>query len=133
MSCVVGGCLAVLSIEDIRKKVLPVWILVILLLSSMAYGVGQYAGLLEIIFSVLPGIMLVVVALLLPKSIGIGDGILGICYGLVYGWKRTCIWLMLGFFLVAVFGVFLKLFFKTEYIRIPFIPFLTLVHVGMSL
>ena len=133
MSYVVGGCLAVLSIEDIRKQVLPVWVLVMLLLSSMVYGVGQHAGLLEIIFSAFPGILLVVEAVLIPKSIGIGDGILSVCYGLVYGWKRTCIWLMLGFLLAAVFGVVLKLFYKRRHIRIPFIPFLTIVHVGMSL
>ena len=133
MNYVVGGCLMVLSIEDIRKRLLPVWVLVILLLSSMVYGVRQHAGLFEIICSVFPGVWLVVAALLLPQSIGLGDGMLSVCYGLLYGWKRTCIWLMLGFFLTAVFGLTLKLFYKRKHICIPFIPFLTIVHVGMSL
>ncbi len=133
MNYIVGGCLAVLSIEDIRKQKVPVWSLVILLFSSIMYEALQQVSIIEAVLGAFPGILMMVLALLLPQSLGIGDGMLSVCYGLLYGWRRTCIWLMVSFLLAAVFGLFLKLFTKRRHISIPFIPFLALVHMGMNL
>ena len=133
MNYIVGGCLAVLSIEDIQKQKVPVWALVILLFSSILYGALQQVSIIEAVLGTILGILMVVLALLLPQILGIGDGVLSVCYGLLYGWRRTCIWLMLSFLLAAVFGLLLKLFTKRRHISIPFIPFLFLVHMGMNL
>ena len=62
MNYVIGGCLVVLSIEDIRKQMVPVWELIVLLLSSIVCGVVQHISPLETVFGVIPGVLMVVLA-----------------------------------------------------------------------
>ena len=78
-------------------------------------------------------LILLIFSVLMPKGIGIGDGILAIIYGIVYGWMRTCVWLIAGFLMAAVFGVFCYLFQRAKSMLIPLVPFLMLAHVGMCL
>lgn len=132
MDLVVSVYLLELSIEDIRKKKLPLGILGIGFIGSVWYSF-IYKGLSGTLIGIIPGVSLIILSLLLPQSIGIGDGILAVIYGVVYGWQRACLWLMCGFLLVAVLGIYISLFRRGKGSMLPFVPFLTLVHVGMCL
>ena len=132
MDLVFSGYLLGLSIEDIRKRKLSVWILGIGFAGSVLYGF-VHNGLFEVLTGIIPGVFLFILSILLPHSVGLGDGILTIIYGVVYGWKQVCFWLICGFLLAAVFGVYISLFRKGMCRMIPLVPFLTLVHVGMCL
>ena len=52
-------------------------------------------------------------------------------YGMIYGWKRTSIWLMNSFLVAAVIGMIISCMCKKRRIELPFVPFLTAVHIGM--
>lgn len=132
MDLVVGGYLLELSIEDVRKRKLPLWILIVGIMGSALYGL-KYIGVFGMLAGILPGVILLIISALLPHSIGTGDGILTVIYGAVYGWKRACIWLMFGFFGAAVFGLFYCLCQREKHMKLPLVPFLTLIHVGMCL
>ena len=132
MDWIIGGYLLELSIEDIRKRKLSLWFLIMGILGSILYGFG-YRDLLYVVTGIIPGAILLIFSVLMPKGIGIGDGILAIIYGIVYGWMRTCVWLIAGFLMAAVFGVFCYLFQRAKSMLIPLVPFLMLAHVGMCL
>lgn len=132
MDYIVCGYLCLLSIVDIKYKKLPLWSLMLGVLGSMIYSVETF-GIATMFFLMLPGIFLSIVAIVLPQSIGIGDGIIAVMYGMVYGWRKLSIWLMLAFCLAAITGVCYQLFLHKRKIILPFVPFLGVVHIGMCL
>lgn len=132
MSYAIGGYLLWLCVEDIRKKQLSLWILLIGCVGSALYCV-LYREFIWIIMGILPGAVLLLVSFLIPGSIGSGDGILAITYGMVFGWRQVSIWLIVSFLLAAVFGVIWKSIERRKYAMIPFVPFLTLTHMGLCL
>ncbi len=76
-------------------------------------------------FSLLPGLVLLVIGWLSGWQIGIGDGAVILVTGLWLGSRKTFIILLLGVFLCSIFCgglvVFRKAGRKTE---VPFVPFL---------
>lgn len=126
------GYLTILSFQDICQKKVSVWLLVIAVVSSSIYAL-VYQGNWRVFLDILPGSILCLIAMSVPKSLGMGDGIVGIIYGLVYGWLSTCICLSLAFVLAAVAGVIVCIGRIRKRIQIPFIPFFALVHAGMHL
>ena len=124
--------LVLLAIEDIRTRKVSLWFLLIALLLSAIYGLRQHSYL-QCLLGLLPGIGLVLLAWLQKETIGIGDGLIAMSYGMLYGWKHTCLWLLFSFLLVAVVGVFWKVVSKKRKIQMPFIPFMAVVHMGMSI
>ena len=132
VSFFVMGCLIALSLEDIRKKRVSVWLLAVAIIAGFVYALIKQRGW-SILADVMPGLILCLIAIAFPDLLGVGDGLIGIAYGLVYGWLKTCLWLMFVFTLAAVTGMLICIRSKGKRIRIPFIPFLTIVHVGMCL
>lgn len=132
MDYMVGAYLAGLGIVDMRTKRLPLWIVAVGCIGSGIYCVAV-SGLAVFILGALPGIVLLIISLFAPMCLGAGDGLIAVIYGLLYGWRRTCIWLMIGFWIAALFGVVMRMIQKRQKISIPFIPFLAIVHVGMLL
>ena len=125
-----SGYLMVLSFQDIKQKKVSLWLLLAAMIGGVCYVIVQQRGW-RILGDVLPGILLCMMTFLAPKALGIGDGIVGVIYGLFYGWRRTCICLMLAFGLTVIVGVILCIGKSGKRIQIPFIPFLMAVHVGM--
>ena len=80
-----------------------------------------------------PGIVAAALATIYPKLLGIGDAILAIAYGSIYGWRQTSIWLMYSFWMVAIIGICVKLIVRRRHIEIPFVPFMTVAHLGLCL
>ena len=132
MNYIAGGFLTFLSIEDIKKKALPVWMLLLGGIGCLIYGTKNF-GVGAVLMGMLPGVFMITISKLLPQSLGIGDGILSVMYGMIYGWKRTSIWLMNSFLVAAVIGMIISCMCKKRRIELPFVPFLTAVHIGMYL
>ena len=132
MDYIMLGDLCILSILDVRSKKVPLVMLTVAMAAAILYGCKQ-GGFGYMILGVIPGILLCMVSICLPECLGLGDGLLGIVYGALYGWKQTCIWYLYGMFLAAVFGVCRNICFGISIKRketIPFIPMLTIVHIG---
>ncbi len=124
------GYLAVLSFQDIKQKKVSLWLLLAAIIGGVCYAIVQQKGF-HILGDILPGILMCMITFLAPKALGIGDGIVGVIYGLFYGWRSTCICLMLAFGLTVIVGVTLCIGRSGRRVQIPFIPFLMAVHVGM--
>ena len=122
--------LVVLSIFDIRSRRIPVSGFVIIFVMSLMYrGItdGRDVDLLGVVWSVIPGLLLIGLSVLTERKIGMGDGILILVLGPGLGLLR-CIYLLAGaFFLCCVFSGALLLLRKADRkTRIPFVPFITL-------
>ncbi len=130
MNYIMTGYLLILSAVDIRYKKVPLAVIFCPMLFAGIYCI-IYGDVTDIILGLFPGVCLCLVSLGLPGSLGMGDALLGITYGMLYGWKRTCLWFMFGLLSAAVIGV-------CTYPRknhrnkkeLPLIPFLTIVHIG---
>lgn len=132
MDCVVLIVLAWLGIKDFKERELSLSILLGMIFLGIIFGLYMTEWRAVALGSI-PGLLLCMLALLLPESIGTGDGLVAISYGLLYGWKRTCIWLMISFCLLAVSGSIYYFKERRKDIQIAFIPFLFVVHVGLCL
>ena len=132
MNYFVGGFLSFLSIEDLRKRALSVWMLLIGGIGALIYSI-KFLSIEDVVIGCIPGVLMIMVSKLLPKSLGMGDGVLVICYGMIYGWEMTCVWLMNSFLLVAVVGMIMGCICKNNKKELPFVPFMTVVHFGMFL
>lgn len=128
----VGCGLLGLSVGDIRKRSIPLWEVLVFLFVGIIYGLWKN-GVVEVLYGFLPGILLCVAAMVMPDDVGMGDGIVTVVYGSIYGWQKACLWLVISFFLVAIGGVLLCVIQQRKRVRLPFVPFLTAVHVGMCL
>lgn len=128
----VGCGLLGLSVGDIRKRSIPLWEVLVFLFVGIIYGLWKN-GVVEVLYGFLPGILLCVATMVMPDDVGMGDGIVTVVYGSIYGWQKACLWLVISFFLVAIGGVLLCVIQQRKRVRLPFVPFLTAVHVGMCL
>ena len=108
------------------------WLVVASILAAGVFGVYQN-GLVHSLPGAVPGVLLCFLAVWQPKVLGKGDGLVAIAYGCLYGWRNTVIWLMYSFLLVAIVGVFAKVLSRKKRLQLPFVPFMSLVHMGMCL
>ena len=132
MDYIAGGFLAFLSMVDFKKKEIPVWMLLFGGIGVLIYSIKNLSmG--AVLIGCFPGTLMILVSKLLPESLGMGDGVLVVLYGMVYGWEKTCVWLMNSFFLAAVIGLIIGCIYKRHKMDIPFVPFMTIVHLGICL
>ncbi len=129
---IVGVSLILLGLEDIRNGEIHAAILVGLIYLSVIYSIPNNT-MMELGIGMLPGMILCILSAAIPTCLGMADGMLTVCYGLIYGWQKVCVLLMMGFWLAAMIGVVLSLVKKRNNIKMPFIPFLALVHIGMCI
>lgn len=125
---ITAGWLLVLSVMDIKKKSVPLWLLgigvvntaVILLTEGLSSGLDGWL----LCRSLFPGAMFLVTAAATDKA-GYGDGIVLLMLGLMSGSEICLLALTAGLFLIAVFsGALLALRKVKRNSRIPFLPFL---------
>lgn len=132
MKALVSVILILLGIEDLRTQKISFWLLIVLIILSTIYSLIKFSPL-YCLLGALPGAALIAFAWMQQKAIGIGDGLITMVYGLIYGWRHTCVWLMFSFLLVAVVGLCWKAISKRRELRLPLIPFMAVVHMGMCL
>jgi len=132
MNVVIGSVLLLLGLQDVRSQKVSIWVLYGLMIAGSIYGLWQ-RPFSQYLLGCLPGLFLLLFALWQKQVIGMGDAFVAVAYGMVYGWRQTCLWLMFGFCLAAVIGLFFRLFCKRRLVQMPFIPFLAVVHMGLCL
>ena len=122
--------LAVSSLFDIRRKIIPVQIFavggifsVICMAASVLHeGWGALPGTLA---GLLPGAGLLLLGFMTEHKVGYGDGILLMILGLAEGVRKVLLIFCIGLFLQSVLAVFLVLLKKAvKQTQIPFVPFL---------
>ncbi len=122
--------LIIASILDIRKKVISIWMLLMLCTVAVCFGaVELYDGMTtvgELMLSLLPGSLMLAAALLSRQRLGIGDGLLALCIGPIFGPRLLLAGACLAFLLSALFSIVLLVLRRgNRHTGIPFIPFLT--------
>ncbi|MCR5719099.1 MAG: hypothetical protein K6F84_00900 [Lachnospiraceae bacterium] len=137
MIIILGCFFVLLSIFDIKKRELPIPLIGMCTLFSVACAVvGCQRGdttVFEILRSLFPAMVLIVLSVI-TKQVGTGDGICLISTGLVLGESKNLMALLIGAALLFVTGtVILILKKKTAKTEIPFCPFVTLGIIAVGL
>lgn len=115
---------AYLTKQDIHEKRISLFAIILsgsIALLYLAAGECLEPG--QVCFRILPGVLLILVALLSGEKIGYGDGISVLVLGL---WTSAVFCLLsvtIGLFLAGIYGVILLCTGKKER-EIPFLPFL---------
>lgn len=128
--------LCICSVFDIRKKELPLLILIAGILAALGIemwciwkGLETVAGIAE---SLLPGVFLLLLSFCTREKVGYGDGLLLIILGLFLGFYRCFLVLCFGLIFSSVFALILLLFCRAgKNSRLPLVPFLT-IGMGVS-
>ncbi|MCM1190124.1 MAG: hypothetical protein NC541_12605 [bacterium] len=123
------GWLAILSLCDIRKKSVPIWLL--WLGAALAGGIlvcggeGEPIRILSVLRALIPGALLFLLAAGTGKA-GCADGIILMILGVAGGYKNCLMICMGSLFLAAlVSGVLLLTKRVTRNTKVPFVPFMT--------
>ena len=103
--------LFICSIYDLYKKQIPLYLIFLSASFSMVYSIisvfAEEESILSILLSLAPGLLMVAISLISMRSVGLGDGLLLIATGPVFGFGNLISAMMLAFFLSAVVSIFL--------------------------
>ena len=122
------GMMTYLSVEDIRKKTIPVIPLMIWgivgVVQHLIYGrIDSYS----MVAGVVPGIVAYMLSVATHEKIGKGDALLLIVTGIYMGFWMNMFMLWMGLILAAIVGVAtMASFKKLKNNELPFVPFLSL-------
>lgn len=121
--------LAVLSICDIKRKSVPLWLvwagMIFAAAVSLHGGIRGEINMLQLCKSLIPGTVLLILAGATGKA-GCGDGIIVMALGLAAGYETCLFTLFGGLILIALFSGGLLIIKKANRnTKIPFVPFLT--------
>lgn len=99
------------------------------LVSLAGYLVTGKISVWEMILSLIPGVLCLLISFLTQEGLGYGDSIaIGVC-GFSLGPERIFSIVLIGFFLAAVWGIVLCTFRKAgRKQEFPFLPFLTIAY-----
>lgn len=118
------GWLLAASIMDIRTRRVPVWMLVLGGSLAMLTVRHQGAAIPEVARGMLPGVLLLLTALVTKKA-GYGDGIVLCMLGMSLGSERSMLLFGISLFLLSLCALTLLAFHKVRRnTGIPFLPFL---------
>lgn len=119
--------LSVAGVMDIRKKEVPVWIIIGTYMWSVILMFVQNNFLFwNIAVSTVPGLVLIVISLLTQK-VGIGDGLIISGVGIGIGFEKCAYMVMIALLLCCFVSITMLLLKKVNRdSKIPFIPFITI-------
>lgn len=125
------GLLIPESLYDIKyKKIHPAVTVSFILFAQILYGFSKASSILDCIFNLLPGILVIILAFAFKESMGLGDGLIVLFIGSVCGYKNAFFILVIAFVLAALAGLALLISKKgTRKSKMPFLPFLLLASV----
>ena len=126
--------LGILSVIDIKNKKLPIWLIGVF--AMVCFILRWFGGVLvwDFLFGLLPGIVLLLLAIGSGEKIGIGDafvvGILGIGYAI----ENVISILGISLFLISVWAIGLLIVKKAnKKTELPFLPYLFVGHLVVCL
>ncbi len=131
---IISVFMAVCTITDIRKKEIPVAVVALSGLALLFYVIfGEKKQWMDILYSLMPGMLLLMLSYCTRESIGYGDGlvvlVIGICMGMGICIAAVTAGLIISAICAAALLALRKAGGKS---RIPFVPFLS-VGLGVVL
>ncbi len=115
--------------EDFFRKEISFWMPAISGLISLVkiavdfcYGEMDFAG---ILFSLIPGVVLLIIAFATKQEIGYGDGLMALSFAPILGFEKTCVALCISMTMASLFSILLLIVKRDGRSTFPFIPFLT--------
>ena len=135
MSIREGVLLAFLSlntVSDIRYKKILVWSAWVFGIFGLAYGlITNELTWMQILISLVPGIIFLVISKVTKESMGYGDGIIVLVMGSYISIAKLVGSLILALILAAIWSIVLLVFFrKKKQEEFPFVPFVLLGYLG---
>ncbi len=118
------------AICDFREKTIPISIPSSVLFLSLIYWLYLWSmktsGPKEMMFSLIPGIILIAISCISRKNIGIGDGLMIFALGPFLGLENLMLTIMIAFLFSAIVGGTLLILRKASgKTTLAFMPFLT--------
>ncbi len=126
MTYFVAILLGILSYFDIRYREIPIVLVVIgggIAMSGSIYDIVQGKPPLEVMLCAIPGIIFLIIHLIFPHQIGVGDGLVLMISEL----NMTCNDCLIALFFTAILSgivASILLIMKRNNTKIPFIPFI---------
>lgn len=127
---VVSICsLLIMSIQDIKRKEISLWLILVYVLSGIIASIFLYS-MMDVVFSLIPGALMLFLAFVSEEKIGYADGLISIGLGIWMGAEFSVIVIILSFGCVGAYSI---VFILIEMIKkkginvqkqLPFIPFL---------
>ena len=132
---VIAGFLLVISVIDVKKKQLPIWLLIIMsLLIVILRMVCIEDTWCSTIGGIAVGVVFFVIGKLTKEAIGYGDCWIILLLGIVLGGMKIVEVVLSASFTASLFSIAycIKKGWDKEY-AIPFAPFLTIAYLGVML
>lgn len=125
--------LGILSLYDLRSKSVPSVLLWLGALVIGGFGLYQH-GIGSVLAGCVPGSALLVISVVRPGSLGMGDGLTAMIVGGAMGLADCFVWLLYGFGLAGIVGIWRLLIRKdTLQEQMALMPFLFLAAIGEAL
>ncbi|MCQ2523160.1 MAG: prepilin peptidase [Lachnospiraceae bacterium] len=114
------------SVSDIKERKIHLFVIIpAVLIAEFLYGLFLSTNGMELIFNLIPGVLLLLLAHFSKESVGYGDGISLLFVGAVLGMSNTFFVLVLAFSGCAILGLIVLLFkLGNKKSRLPFLPFI---------
>ena len=119
------------SWQDIRKREISLWTVIILILAGT--GKAVYLGKTDLSYLVAIGIGagIILLSLISGGAVGIGDGLIMIALGAVLPFDELCGTFFAGLLCSCLWGIILLILPGTgRKTQMPFVPFLLLGYIG---
>lgn len=115
------------TVFDLKKKTIPVLIIAISGMLSFGFLFIEETDWYLVMYSLIPGAVLLMLSLCTKESIGYGDGFIVLILGLLLGITKCVTVVFIGFFVFAIFALFLLLIKKVNgKSKLPYVPFLAI-------
>lgn len=126
MGYIAAAFMAICCVFDIRKKEIPVYIIMVFgIVSLVIVAIKQKPELYSALCSLIPGAVMLGLSLCTKESIGYGDGFVVLVLGVMLGFAKCTVAVLAGLFLSAIAGLVLLVLKKVRgKSRMPFMPFL---------
>lgn len=111
------------SFIDVKKKKVPMWTLLILLVGGIVHQIMDFQGFWLLLYDCMPGIVLLMIARITSQQIGYGDGLLVLGIGMILGIQKSILVIMfalMGSFIIASILLLCKK--ANRKTQIPFFP-----------
>ena len=121
--------IAIVSVQDIRSQKISFRMLTLIASVSIMFTLYKAAveGTIswnEILLSLIPGMVMILMSMLTRESIGYGDGLLVFCLGPLFGLQFIISGLIISFFLSGLFSLVILALKRKRNITIAFVPFI---------
>ncbi len=121
-----------LAYLDIRFRRISLWILLSGLMGSLIYSLF-WQDFIADIFSILPGIVLMLMAYVKPADIGMADGIVVLTAGMMVGGRDIMYIILYSMILSSIVGMGIAKILGKRRVSLPYIPYFSIAYIGVLL